>query len=93
MVKYRENLSANRRPLIITTGTGVVVTEELAKGMGISERVEAIDFVQFIVANIHERSLFNRAERQVRLEQLIENAIIDAFETDHSLKSEVAPGR
>ena len=95
MVKYRENLSANRRPLVITTGTGVVVAEELAKDMGISERVEAIDFVQFIAANIHERSLFNRAERQVRLEQLIEryNGIIDDFETDHSLKIEIAPGR
>lgn len=95
MGKCRENLAANRRPLIITIGTGVVVAEELAKDLGISERVEVIDFVQFIVANIHERSLFNRADRQVRFEQLIEryNAIIDAFETDPSLRIEVAQGR
>ena len=95
MGKCRENLAANRRPLIITIGTGVIVAEELARDLGISERVEVIDFVQFLVANIHERSLFNRAERQVRLEQLIEryNTIIDDFETDPSLKIEVAPGR
>ncbi|RZK44728.1 MAG: DUF4928 domain-containing protein [Hymenobacter sp.] len=93
--KCCENLRANRRPLIITVGSGVSVAEELARETGIEDRIDIIDFIQFIVANIHERSSFERAERHQRIEQLVEryNSIIDEFETDPSLRIEVAQGR
>ncbi len=95
LIKCRENLSANRKPLIVTIDSGVGLAGDLANELGIEERVEIIDFIQFIVANIHERGLFDRTGRHDRIEELIEryNSIIDRFETDPSLKIEVAAGR
>ncbi|QKG52255.1 DUF4928 family protein [Hymenobacter sp. BRD67] len=95
LIKCRENLAANRKPLIVTIDNGVGLASDLANELGIEERVEVIDFIQFIVANIHERGLFDRTGRHSRIEELIEryNSIIDRFETDPSLKIEVAAGR
>ena len=93
--KCRQNLQANRKPLIITLEGGVNMATQLADELGIVERVEIIDFIQFIVANIHERSSFTRDARFTQLEQLVDNynRIIDTYETDPSLRIEIASGR
>lgn len=93
--KCRQNLQANRKPLIITLESGVNMAAQLADELDIVERVEIIDFVQFIVANIHERSSFTRDARFTQLERLIENYnhIVDKYENDPSLRIEIAQGR
>ena len=93
--KCRENITANRKPIIITLDKGVDTAEVLAENIGISTRIDIIDFVQFIVTNIHEHSLFRLDDRHVRIEELIEcyNKLIDTYETEPSLKIEVARGR
>jgi hypothetical protein len=95
LYKCRENLFANRRPLIITIDTGVALAEDLANELSIAERVDVIDFIQFIVANIHERSAFDKTGRSEQMEALVEryNEIISNFENDPSLKIEIAKGR
>lgn len=93
--KCRENILANRKPIIITLDKGVDTAEVLADNIGISNRVDILDFVQFIVTNIHEHSLFNLNNRHIRIEELINsyNRLIDTYETEPSLKIEVATGR
>lgn len=93
--KCKKNLQANRKPLIITLESGVKMATQLAEELDIADRVEIIDFIQFMVANIHERSLFTREFRFSRIEQLVENynCIIDKYETDPSLRIVLAQGR
>ncbi len=93
--KCRQNLKANRKPLIITLESGVNMAAQLANELDIVERVEIVDFVQFIVANIHERSSFTSDARFAQLERLIENynRIVDEYENDPSLRIEIAQGR
>ncbi len=95
LLKCRENLNANRRPLIITIDTGVALAEDIADELAIGDRVDVIDFIQFIVANIHERSSFEEDGRSKRIMQLVEryNEIVSNVETDPSLKIEIAKGR
>ena len=93
--KCRDNLADDLRPIIVTTGKGVTTAEVLAENIGISDRVDIIDFDQFIATNIHEHSSFVRSARRSRIEELIEcyNTIIDSVETDPSLKIAVTAGR
>ncbi|KAA9345727.1 DUF4928 family protein [Adhaeribacter soli] len=95
MLKCRENLNANRKPLIVTLESGVLIAEGIAEDLNIKDRIDIIDFYQFIVSNIHERSWFDRNSRQAHIEKLIENynSIIDKYETDPSLKIEIASGK
>ena len=93
--KCSQNLHANRKPLIITLDSGVNMAIQLADELGIVDRVEIIDFVQFVVTNIHERSSFARDDRYTQIERLVENynRIVDSYETDPSLRIEIALGR
>jgi hypothetical protein len=86
--KCVDNLSESLRPIIITTQEGVVVASALAKDAKIDERIDLIEIVQFLSANILEWSEFKSSERPTQLEQLVTvyNRIIDRTETDPSLK-------
>lgn len=93
--KCAENLAADLRPIIVTTGKGVTTAEVLAENIGVADRIDIIDFDQFIATNIHEHSQFIRAARRSRIEELIAcyNEIIDQVETDPSLKIAVSTSR
>ena len=87
--KCIDNLSSGKKPLIVT---GLVVAaQQLANNFEIQNRIEFIEFGQFIATNLHEWSLFQATGRATRVAELVEryNAIIDAHETDPSLKIEI----
>lgn len=93
--KCADNLIADLRPIIVTVGKGVTTAEVLAENIGIGDRVDIVDFDQFIAMNIHEHSHFAKSGRRTRIEALIEcyNEIIEEVETDPSLKIVIAQGK
>lgn len=85
--KCAENLKEGLRPLIITLADAVEPAEFLLRGSDIAERVDVLDVVQFLTANVYERSLFKAAECRITLLSLLEryNAIVIKCETDPCL--------
>lgn len=82
--KCGDNLKAGLKPLVITTGEGVVGIAFLLRNAGLAERVDVLDCAQFLMANLYERSLFQVAACKVTLAKLLEryNQIVAACETD-----------
>lgn len=80
------------RPLVISTRAGAAQTESLSQEVGMGRKVEVLDIAQFLVANMFEWTGFNGSQRRHTFEELITryNAIVEACETDPSLKIEVA---
>jgi len=80
------------RPLVISTRTGAAQAEALAQQVGMGRKVEVLDITQFLVANMLEWTGFNGSQRRHTFEEFIAryNTIIEACETDPSLKIEVA---
>ncbi|WP_391349695.1 DUF4928 family protein, partial [Azospirillum sp. A23] len=93
--KCRANIDAGLKPIIVSTRKGVVVAEGLSDNAGIGDRVDVIEFEQFIATNIYEIGKFVPAERRATVEGIIAryNEIVSAHETDPSLRIELAPGR
>ncbi|WP_199230226.1 DUF4928 family protein [Azospirillum sp. TSH58] len=93
--KCSGNLDAGRKPIIVTGKRGAPLAEGLAENAGIGDRVDIIEFEQFIAMNIHELGRFAADGRRIRIEELIEryNAIVGEHETDPSLRIEIAQGR
>ena len=90
--KCLDNLDRGLRPLIVSTNIGAAQAEALAEEQGITPRLEVLDITQFLVANMLEWTGFDGSQRRHTFEDLVfrYNAIIDACETDPSLKIEVA---
>ena len=88
MRKCADNLARGLRPLIITTDDGVGGARAHARQMEIDDRVDIIEFEQFIATNLFERSRFERETRPVAVKDLIDayNRIVESCETDPSLK-------
>lgn len=88
--KCLDNLSSGKKPLIVTGN--VVAAQQLAENAEAQNRIEFIDFTQFIATNLHEWSLFEAVGRATKVADLIDryNGIIDAHETDSSLKIQIA---
>jgi hypothetical protein len=86
--KCKDNIAQNMRPLILTLDKGLVTAESLAEQVGLADRVEVMDALQFLAANLYEMSLFKAAERGATVQRLVDryNDIIDQVETDPSLK-------
>lgn len=86
--KCTKNLQGGIRPIILTIGKKVNAAEVLAENENILGRVEIMDAVQFLSANLYELSLFQTSERDTTIEKLIAeyNKIIDDHEPDKSLK-------
>lgn len=93
--KCAENLNDGVKPLIVTGERGLAVAEGLAQNTGLADRVELIEFEQFIATNIYELSRFESPKRKVSLGDLVDayNEIIDEVETDPSLKIEMTGRR
>jgi hypothetical protein len=86
--KCGDNLKAGLKPLIVTLGEAVRPAEYILKSFDLKDRVDVLDAAQFLTANVYERSFFKAAECKVTLAALLEryNAIVDACETDPSLR-------
>jgi hypothetical protein len=93
--KCAANFDAGRKPIIVTTRRGSVLAEGLAENAGIADRLDIIEFEQFIATNIYELGQFFADQRSIKINELIDyyNAIVDAHETDPSLRIEIARGR
>lgn len=91
--KCKANLQSGKRPMILTIGKMIGAAEGMAEGLGIEGRVEIMDALQFLTANLYEMSLFRAADRKVTLERLVNkyNEIVLAKEAgDQSLRIELA---
>jgi Domain of unknown function (DUF4928) len=88
MQKCKDNISSGMQPMILTVGRGVSTAQGLAETHGILGRVEIMDAVQFLAANLYEMSLFKGANRRVKVAELVAkyNEIIAANEADASLR-------
>lgn len=92
LLKCRDNLGEGRRPVIVTTREGLAVAEGLARNLGIADRVDTIEVEQFLATNIYEIGVFEAAKRITAISDIVDryNAIIDEYETDPSLKIDLA---
>ena len=90
--KCRDNLDRGLRPLIVSTNAGAALAETLAEEEGINRRLEVLDITQFLVANMLEWTDFDGNQRRHTFVDLVSrySSIIDACETDPSLRIEVA---
>ncbi|MEB0135708.1 DUF4928 family protein [Actimicrobium sp. CCC2.4] len=88
MRKCEANLKAGQHPIILTIAKMIGAAEGLAENAGIEGRVEVMDALQFLAANLYEMSLFKAADRKVTVIRLIEkyNQIVAAHEADASLR-------
>ncbi len=86
------NISAGLRPLIVTIPSKTAVADGLAETAGIADKIDVLDIEQFLAANLHERALFQTTNRTAKTAELLEryNGLIEAHETDPSLKIEIA---
>ncbi len=90
--KCADNLGAGLRPVIVTLGEGVSGAAFLLRHAGIENRVDVLDALQFLTANVFERSLFRAAGYKVTLAKLLQqyNEIVTACETDPALRVNLA---
>lgn len=88
MRKCLANINGGQRPIILTIGKSIAVAEGLAEQHGIDGRVEVMDALQFLAANLYELSFFKGSERRVTVVRLVEkyNEIVAAHEADKSLR-------
>jgi hypothetical protein len=86
--KCKANLAKNLRPVVITTQAGVGGARALAENIDLEERLDILEFEQFIATNLYEISRFAHNQRSITIQDLIAayNRIIDHCETDPSLK-------
>ena len=86
--KCADNLRMGLKPVILTLADGVTGAGFLLKAEQLADRVDVLDVVQFLTANVYERSLFKTAACKDTLSRLLEryNEIIEACETEPSLK-------
>lgn len=86
--KCQLNLQAGHRPIILTTAAKISVAEGLAENIGIEGRVEIMDALQFLAANLYEMSLFKADDRKFTVLKLMRkyNEIVAAHEADRSLR-------
>lgn len=94
IARCKANLEQGLRPLIVTVARGTAGAELAAENAGIGDRVDVFEVEQFVALNLYEMSRFAHAGRRVELGRLIAayNAVIDAHETDPSLRIELADG-
>jgi len=86
--KCKANLQSGKRPIILTLTKMIGAAEEMAKEIGIEGRVEIMDALQFLAANLYEMSLFKASQRKITMERLAKkyNEIVAEHESDASLR-------
>lgn len=85
--KCDDNLRDGLRPVIVSIGEGVPGAAFLLKNSSIADRVDVLDAIQFLTANVYERSLFNSGACKVTLGELLTryNEIVTLCESDPTL--------
>jgi hypothetical protein len=86
--KCQANLESGLRPLVITTKDFVAGFQSLLSEERLHNRVDVLDIVQFLTANLCERSLFvTDACPQTFITLLWRyNELVDRYETEPGLK-------
>jgi len=89
--KCKINLRSGYHPVIITVFDRVRTALDLASDSGLDGRVEVWDIQQFLSSNIYEHSLFDEANRNSTIAEIVDkyNEIVLTAETDPSLRIEV----
>lgn len=93
--KCAENLGKGKRPIIITTRRGLLTAEGLLENAGIHDRVDVVEFEQFVATNIFEFGRFTSDGRRDVFQRIIDayNEVVDRHETDPSLRIEMTGGK
>ncbi|PJK00892.1 DUF4928 domain-containing protein [Lysobacteraceae bacterium NML91-0213] len=86
--KCGQNLSKGIRPVIITTERGVGTADGLLENQSIADRVDVIDFEQFIATNVFEHGRFTTDGRKNAFAKIVDryNVIVGIVETDPGLR-------
>lgn len=86
--KCRDNLAEGLRPLILTSQDGIGGVNALSKLSDMDDKVEVMEIVQFLVANLYARNSFREADRMGQLHDLVNayNLIVEQTETNPGLK-------
>ena len=90
--KCQTNLAGGQRPVIMTTGRGVGLAAGLAENAAIADRLDVLDVEQWLAAGVLEQAGNSGPGRLAAFDGLVQgyNAIVDAVETDPSLRIELA---
>ena len=93
--KCGENLGKGKRPIIITTRKGLLTAEGLLENVGIQDRVDVVEFEQFIATNVLEFGGFSSEGRREVFQRIVDayNVVVDNHETDPSLRIEMSGGK
>jgi hypothetical protein len=93
--KCEDNLAHGKRPLIITLPDRVTMAEGLLDNATISDRVDVIEFEQFVATNVFEIGQFRAEGRTETILRIIDtyNEIIEEHESDPSLRIEQAKSK
>lgn len=91
MRKCKANLQSGKRPIILTLPKMIGAAEGMAEQLDIEGRVEMMDALQFLAANLYEMSLFKASERKITIDKLVEkyNEIVSTYESDASLRIQI----
>lgn len=91
MRKCRRNIEDGKRPLVITTYKRLPFATDHAADEGIADRVEIFDVEQFLAGNIYELGRFGSEGRTKTARAIVDryNKLVDALETDPSLRIEI----
>ena len=92
MAKCKRNIDAGLRPLIVTTTSRkIIAAADLAEQANIASRFDILDVEQFLTANLYEHALFSAKNHIPKTAEILAryNELIDAHETDPSLKIEI----
>jgi hypothetical protein len=90
--KCQTNLAGGQRPVIFTMGRGVGLAAGLAENAAIADRLDVLDVEQWLAAGVLEEAGNSGLGRLAAFGSLVEgyNAIVEAVETDPSLRIELA---
>lgn len=89
--RCQDNLHSGYRPVLVTLRNGVAVAEGLADHKGLGDRIDIFEIEQFVALNIYELGGFAADGRRAAVDDLVNayNEVIDAVETDPSLRIQV----
>jgi hypothetical protein len=87
-------LASGIKPVIVTVYEGIPAAGEFRKAENIAGRIDVFEIEQFISLSIYEISKFYQSERVPMVIDIVKkyNQIIDACETDKSLKIKYTQG-
>lgn len=86
--KCGDNLRDGLKPLIVTIDENVTAAAVLLKNADLGDRVDILDALQFLTANVFERSFFSASQCKLTLATILTryNEIVKTCETDPSLR-------